>query len=82
MWWLEDAGDDEAIPLFNVKADILEKVIEYCKHHKDSRPDEIAKPLKSANLQEVIFMRCVLSQWFLVDYIRLETITSGCLGVG
>ncbi|KAJ3330468.1 hypothetical protein HDU76_005601 [Blyttiomyces sp. JEL0837] len=33
---LEDVGDsDTPIPLPNVKGEILEKVIEYCIHHKD-----------------------------------------------
>lgn len=51
---VEDSGADEAIPLPNVKSAILSKVIEYCKHHKDNPPEEIAKPLKSANLAEVV----------------------------
>jgi len=54
---VEDSGTDEAIPLPNVKSEILEKVIEYCKHHKDNPPEEIAKPLKTSNLEEVV------SQW-------------------
>ncbi|KAJ3214315.1 hypothetical protein HDU67_001806 [Dinochytrium kinnereticum] len=39
---LEDVGDSEApIPLPNVTGKILEKVIEYCIHHKD---DPLAPP--------------------------------------
>merc|ERR1712196_364891 len=34
---IEDTGDHMAIPLHNVAAKTLSKVIEYCKHHTDSR---------------------------------------------
>ncbi|CAG9317931.1 unnamed protein product [Blepharisma stoltei] len=51
---VEDSGTDEEIPLPNVKAAILEKVIEYARHYKDSVPPEIEKPLKSAVMQEVV----------------------------
>ena len=36
---IEDS-DDENIPLPNVTGDILEKVIEYCEHHRDDKIDE------------------------------------------
>jgi S-phase kinase-associated protein 1 len=51
---VEDAGTNEEIPLPNVKSEILEKVIEYCRHYKESTPQEIEKPLKSAVLSEVV----------------------------
>ena len=51
---VEDAGSSEEIPLPNVKSEILEKVIEYCRHYKDSSPQEIDKPLKSAILQDIL----------------------------
>ena len=51
---VEDAGTAEEIPLPNVKSEILEKVIDYCRHYKDSSPQEIEKPLKSAMLQDVV----------------------------
>ena len=34
---IEDTGDHMVIPLHNVAAKTLSKVIEYCKHHTDSR---------------------------------------------
>merc|ERR1719191_1680963 len=34
---IEDTGDATAIPLHNVAAKTLSKVIEYCKHHTDVR---------------------------------------------
>jgi S-phase kinase-associated protein 1 len=51
---VEDSGTDEEIPLPNVKSEVLEKVIEYCRHYKDISPEEIKKPLPSANLSEVV----------------------------
>jgi len=49
---IEDTGCDEEIPLPNVKSAILQKVIEYCKQHKDQPAEEIQKPLKSSALIE------------------------------
>lgn len=37
-----------------MKAAILKKIIEYCRHARESPPAEIEKPLKSANMQDVI----------------------------
>ena len=37
---VDDSGTDEEIPLPNVKTAILSKVIDYCKYHKDSPPEE------------------------------------------
>ena len=73
---IEDGGADEEIPLPNVKSAILAKIVEYCKHHKDSPPEEIAKPLKSSNLLE-----CGVSEWDVAfvnieQEILLELITS------
>lgn len=45
-------GTEEEIPLPNVKADTLKKVIQYCEHYKSMEPPEIDKPLKSTNLVE------------------------------
>jgi len=37
---VDDESDNENIPLPNVTGDILEKVIEYCEHHRDDKIDE------------------------------------------
>ncbi|CAJ1419236.1 unnamed protein product [Effrenium voratum] len=63
---VEDSGTDEEIPLPNVKTAILSKVIDYCKYHKDSPPEEIQKPLKSTNLVE-----CGVSEWDN-EYVNIE----------
>ncbi|CAK9075237.1 S-phase kinase-associated protein 1 homolog (Telomerase-associated protein of 20 kDa) (p20), partial [Durusdinium trenchii] len=49
-----------------VKTAILSKVIDYCKYHKDSPPEEIQKPLKSTNLVE-----CGVSEWDN-EYVNIE----------
>merc|ERR1712098_1011254 len=52
---LEDVteGEDE-IPLPNVSTDVLNKVLEFCKYQKDKADLEIERPLKSANLADVV----------------------------
>ena len=61
-----DSGAEEDIPLPNVKSAILKKIIDYCKHAKDSPPTEIEKPLKSANMQDV-----VADKWY-ATFIEVE----------
>ncbi|CAI5744557.1 unnamed protein product [Peronospora destructor] len=52
----DDADDDEVqeIPLPNVKSPVLSKVIEFCSHHYNSPMREIEKPLKSADMHDVV----------------------------
>merc|ERR1712224_946245 len=63
---VEDSGADEEFPLPNVKTAILGKVLDYCKFHKDEPPEEIQKPLKSANLAE-----CGVREWD-VEFVNVE----------
>ncbi|KAH7484375.1 hypothetical protein PRIC1_003684 [Phytophthora ramorum] len=52
----DDADDDEVqeIPLPNVKSPVLSKVIEFCSQHHNSPMREIEKPLKSADMHDVV----------------------------
>eukprot|EP00388_Colpodella_angusta_P045031 GDKK01064743.1.p1 GENE.GDKK01064743.1~~GDKK01064743.1.p1 ORF type:complete len:148 (-),score=28.03 GDKK01064743.1:34-477(-) len=52
----DDQNEEEAqeIPLPNVKSAILAKVIEFTQHYRTEPMNEIEKPLKSANMAEVV----------------------------
>lgn len=52
MW--EGDKDETEIPLPNVKTAILKKVIEYMRYHATNPAKDIEKPLKSANMREVV----------------------------
>ena len=62
---IDDSGPDEDIPLPNVKKNILEKVIEFCQHLKENPLQEIEKPLKTANLRDIV------APWY-ADFIEME----------
>jgi len=51
-----DKGETE-IPLPNVKHSVLQMVVKYLTYHAENPAKEIEKPLKSANMNEVV------SQW-------------------
>lgn len=50
----DDAGSNEEVPLMDVKTPVLAKVIEFCRHHVDNKLPEIEKPLRSANLSDIV----------------------------
>ena len=69
---MDENGDDEddgptEIPLPNVKAQVLRKVIEFCEHHLEEPMTEIEKPLKSQNMADVV------QKWY-ADFVDLEQV--------
>ena len=67
--FIEDCDDDDVteIPLPNVKAAVLRKVIEFCQHHREEPMTEIEKPLKSAQMAEVV------QKWY-ADFVSVEQV--------
>jgi len=61
----EGDKEENEIPLPNVKSAVLRKVVEYMKYHVDNPAREIEKPLKSANMSEVV------SQWD-ADFVDVD----------
>jgi S-phase kinase-associated protein 1 len=61
----EDDSESQEIPLPNVKSQILGKVLEFCKHYAEEPMNEIEKPLKSANMGEVV------QEWY-ASYVDVE----------
>ena len=63
----DDAGSPTEIPLPNVKAQVLRKVIEFCEHHLEEPMTEIEKPLKSQNMGDVV------QSWY-AEFVNLEQV--------
>ncbi len=61
----EEEENTPEIPLPNVKAAVLKKVIEFCTHYNSEPMDEIEKPLKSSNMSQVV------QQWY-ADYVNVD----------
>jgi S-phase kinase-associated protein 1 len=51
--WSGDQTETE-IPLPNVRGEILKKVVEFMEYHHENPMKEIEKPLKSANMRDVV----------------------------
>jgi len=66
---MDDDGEEDVteIPLPNVKATVLSKVIEFCTHHRAEPMTEIEKPLKSAIMSEVV------QKWY-ADFVNVEQV--------
>jgi S-phase kinase-associated protein 1 len=58
---LDDIGDDQdtPIPLPNVTGHILQKVMEYCKHHKDDPAQVQEDEMKAKTSEEII-------EWYII----------------
>eukprot|EP00565_Helicotheca_tamesis_P001311 CAMPEP_0185728100 /NCGR_PEP_ID=MMETSP1171-20130828/3570_1 /TAXON_ID=374046 /ORGANISM="Helicotheca tamensis, Strain CCMP826" /LENGTH=167 /DNA_ID=CAMNT_0028396771 /DNA_START=164 /DNA_END=667 /DNA_ORIENTATION=- len=65
----EDVDEDETqeIPLPNVKATVLNKVIEFCTHYKEEPMTQITTPLKSSKIEEVV------QKWY-ADFVKVEQV--------
>ena len=50
----DNSKPDLAMPLPDVKSDILKKIVEYLTHYKGAEPKNIPKPLPSSNLSDSI----------------------------
>jgi len=61
----EGDKEEKEIPLPNVKGAVLSKVVAWMKYHVDNPMKEIEKPLKSANMNEVV------SQWD-ADFVDVD----------
>lgn len=61
----EGDTEEKEIPLPNVKTEVLRKVVQYMKYHAENPSKEIEKPLKSANMSEVV------SQWD-ADFVDVD----------
>lgn len=51
----------------NVKATVLQKVLDFCEHHLTEPMTEIEKPLKSQNMKDVV------QQWY-ADFVNVEQV--------
>jgi len=50
---LENDSSASELPLLGVKADVLQKVIDFMTHHKGTEPPIIEKPLRSKLMKDV-----------------------------
>jgi len=63
----ESDEDIQEIPLPNVKATVLAKVIEYCVHFQSEEMKPIETPLKSALIEEVV------QKWY-ADFVKVDQV--------
>mmetsp|Transcript_15923 Transcript_15923/g.19109 ORF Transcript_15923/g.19109 Transcript_15923/m.19109 type:complete len:175 (+) Transcript_15923:64-588(+) len=63
----DKGGSSTEIPLPNVKATVLTKVIEFCEHHRQEPMTEIEKPLKSQSMSDVV------QKWY-AEFVNVEQV--------
>ena len=62
----DDDGEVKEIPLPNVSGDVLEKVVDFCRHYAlEEAMTEIQTPLRSPKLEELV------QEWY-ADYVKVE----------
>jgi len=61
---LENDPTATELPLPAVRGDVLQKVVEYCQHHKGVEPPIVERPLRSKVMAEVV--KDVSSQFGLI----------------
>jgi len=64
----ENDGDDDVtpeVPLPNVEASVLAKVVDFCVHYQGDPMNEIARPLKSAAISDAV------QEWY-AEFVNVE----------
>ena len=51
---IEDFGSDGSIKLPDVRKEVIDKVIEFCKYIKENPDPEIEKPLRTTNMGDIV----------------------------
>ncbi len=62
---VEQDAEPQEIPLPNVKGRVLAKVVEFCNHYVEDKMSDIDRPIKSANMHEVV------QEWY-ARYVEME----------
>ncbi len=62
---IEQDAEPQEIPLPNVKGRVLAKVVEFCTHYMEDKMTDIDRPIKSANMHEVV------QEWY-ARYVDME----------
>lgn len=65
---MEDVGSEGTLNINHIKKDTMRRIIEFCKHYKESKLPTIQKPLQSSNLSEAIN-----DEWY-VKFIDLDKV--------
>ena len=59
--------EDKKVPLPNVSADVLRKVIEFGKHYQEEQMTPIQTPLKSSKIEELV------QPWY-ADFVKVDQV--------
>mmetsp|Transcript_14785 Transcript_14785/g.19414 ORF Transcript_14785/g.19414 Transcript_14785/m.19414 type:complete len:172 (+) Transcript_14785:89-604(+) len=64
---VDDEDETQEIPLPNVKAAVLQKVIEYCSHYQTDPMTPIQTPLKSSKIEDLV------QPWY-AEYVKVDRV--------